>query len=421
MKRSIRIVLLGVLLAFGLGTVSYAGEIDLLLRKLVEKGVLTAGEAQEIVTETKEEIKKEIAAAKNDVLPKWIQTMKLKGDFRLRYQFNHGKTVADQTSERHRGRIRLRAGVESKVNEKLLVAFGLATGTTGDSPTINKDQTRSTNQSFTEAFGKKPINLDYAYAQYTPFNWVTLIGGKIKNPLWEPGDLIWDTDITPEGGAAQLSKKLNSKSSLFMNMGVLVINEDSTSGDDPTMYMVQPGLTYNLNDSIALKSAVSYYYTAVKGKALRGTASTNNLPLEDFANITPALELTIKEPLKALGVGFLNVPFFSVFGEYVENAMKSKKESGFMTGLKFGAEKIANWGDWQFKYNFGRLERDAVADILPDSDRYEGQTGIRSHEMALDYGLGTNTWLSLDCYRSQRLASPKSPETVVQVDWNMKF
>ena len=38
---------------------SFAGEIDLLLQKLVDKNVLTAGEAQQISTETKEQVKAE--------------------------------------------------------------------------------------------------------------------------------------------------------------------------------------------------------------------------------------------------------------------------------------------------------------------------------------------------------------------------
>ena len=64
---------------------------------------------------------------------------------------------------------------------------------------------------------------------------------------------------------------------------------------------------------------------------------------------------------------------------------------------------------------------DAVLDVLPDSDRYGGATGIRSHEAELTFGLGKNTFLGLDVYRSWKLSDPKAPDTLVQVDWNMKF
>ena len=54
---------------------------------------------------------------------------------------------------------------------------------------------------YDNGFSKYNVALDYAYAQYSPFAWATVFGGKFKNPLWEPGDLIWDTDINPAGGA----------------------------------------------------------------------------------------------------------------------------------------------------------------------------------------------------------------------------
>jgi hypothetical protein len=60
-------------------------------------------------------------------------------------------------------------------------------------------------------------------------------------------------------------------------------------------------------------------------------------------------------------------------------------------------------------------------DLLPDSDRYEGQTNMRAHEVQFQYGLGKNTYLSLDVYSAQSLSKPRNPTTLYQVDWNMKF
>ena len=72
-------------------SISQAGEIDLLLQKLVEKGVLTGAEAQQVKTETQEQVKKEIAQGKFSSLPAWVMNTKLKGDVRLRYQNHHEK------------------------------------------------------------------------------------------------------------------------------------------------------------------------------------------------------------------------------------------------------------------------------------------------------------------------------------------
>jgi len=417
-----------------LGTgLSYAGEIDILLQKLVEKGVLTPGEAQQIKTETQEQVKKEIAQGKYSGLPQWVQNTKFKGDFRLRYQYDYAKKLPANNQVprdgQHRARIRLRAGLESKVNEKLKFAFGLATGSTTDP--------RSTNQTLGQSSTKKSIVLDYAYAQYSPVKWATLFGGKFKIPFWEPGDLIWDTDITPEGGAVALSHKLNSNTEIFAHTGVFIIGEAANDESDPTMYSVQTGVTHNVKEWISLKGAISYYgFTGVTNKSLTNSAGTNTLNSAgtglryNYKNITPALEIGIKEPLKALG---LNIAYFALFGEYVNNIESQVKcrNTGYMFGFKLGAEKIEKWADWQFRYNYAMLGKDAILDILPDSDRYGGATGIRAHEGMFDFGLGKNTWLGVDYYYGERLpgsfasatdaGTQSRPRHVLQIDWNMKF
>lgn len=417
---------------FFISKIAFAGEIDILVQKLVDKGVLTPGEAQQIVTETKEEVKKEVAKGTYSSLPTWVQNTKLKGDFRLRYQYDHAKVLANSSTNKNgnqnRARIRARLGLESKVNDKLLVGIGIATGKSDASG----DAARSTNITLggDGGFGKEPIALDYGFAQYSPTSWATFVGGKFKNPLWEPGDLIWDTDINPEGGAIKLSTtKLLPKTELSLNAGVLLVENKNSWSADPTLFAIQPGATYNLNDNIKVKGFFSYYdFTGARGKVLSGSSGTNTGAttglVYNYRNIIPALEVSVKDPLK-----FVNsdIPYFALFGEYVQNiAADVNENTGYMLGFKLGQEKIEKWADWQLKYNFAMLERDAILDILPDSDRYGGKTGMRSHEVGLDWGLGKNTWLSLDGYYGWQLkgnfgSTQSKPASVVQVDWNLKF
>ena len=421
---------------------AFAGETDVLIRKLVEKGILTPYEAQIVVDETKQEVAKQNSKGANEMLPTWIQTTKLKGDFRFRYQHDHAKRTAATSNnpDTDRARIRMRLGVETRPNDRLAVGVGLATGK-DDATTESADQARSTNQTLTNGFSKSSLALDYAYAQYTPAPWATLVMGKFKNPLWEPGDLIWDTDINPAGGAVKLDHQLSSNLSAFLNAGVLTISEvTSLSGASkkwasPTMYVAQPGVVWDINDTASLKGAVSYYaHTGINNKQLYGSAGTNTnttgsatgLLAYKYTELNPSVELTVKEPLKAMGIA---LPYLAVFGEYVNNMAVQDRNTGFMTGLKFGVEKIAAFGDWQFRYNYAMLGRDAVLDILPDSDRFGGKTGIRAHEGMFDFGLGKNTWLGLDYYYGWRMpgsvqpsgSAQTAPASVVQVDWNMKF
>lgn len=425
-KKILTIICLSCIVALGLGgSVSFAGEMELLLNKLVEKKILTNTEAQQIHLETqqemKEETKKVVMQEKKNILPEWVQKIKLKGDFRLRYQYDHKQGVADKD----RARIRLRLGLESNINEKMKLAVGLATGQNTDDVS-NKDASRSPNWTLGDGWAKKKINLDYAYAQYAPWSWIEMSGGKFNNPLWCPWDEIWDTDINPEGASFKIEKSINSDLGFFMNSGVFFIQESSSEGNSggPMLYTAQAGLNYKGSDKIGLKGAIGYTDASnVKGKTLDGTVGTNSKDgnshlIYDYGWLTPALEVTIQEPFKALG---LDVAQFQLIGEGIYNTLISDNNTGFAVGFKMGDSKIATFGNWSMKYLFVGLEKDAVLDILPDSDRYGGKTGIRSHEVEFQYGLGKNTFLGVDIYRSWAISTTKTPETVVQVDWNLKF
>ncbi|MFH1791289.1 MAG: hypothetical protein ABH885_04830, partial [Candidatus Omnitrophota bacterium] len=101
------------------GTRAMAGEINLLVDKLVQKGILTPAEAQIILDETKAEVAKELAKGEAETAPGWTQKMKIKGDVRFRTQADWGKndggTSFANANYRLRERIRVRLGVEGKV------------------------------------------------------------------------------------------------------------------------------------------------------------------------------------------------------------------------------------------------------------------------------------------------------------------
>ncbi len=432
MKKWLMTVWVGIFCVMTAGaTASYAGEIDLLLQKLVDKGVLTGGEAQQVKTETQEQVKKEIAQGKFSSLPAWVQNTKLKGDLRLRYQYLHEKAINDYSKDTNIGRLRARLGLESKINDKIIAGFGIATNSDGDP--------RSTNITFGAKNGgyssKFDIKLDYAYAKYSPTPWLKFVGGKMLLPdmFWEPTDLIWDTDITPEGAVVGFNKNLGPKVNIFMNTGLLIETADTSTDADPLMgYLIQPGATYAINDNLSLKGALTFYnFSNMKDTAFptaawykSNTNSKQGTKWEyDFNILNPALELSIKQPFQRIGLNVENLKFF---GEYVNNFAAPDKNNGYSMGFQFGNEKIEKWGDWQVKYIYAMLEKDSVPDVLPDSDRYSGKTGMRSHEGIISYGLGRNVSLGLDIYRSWNInnvsvAKPKAPETLVQMDLNMKF
>ena len=92
-----------------------------------------------------------------------------------------------------RWRVRTRIGLEAHITDNVKAGIGLASGPNG------VGSSRSSNQTLTNAFSTKTFNLDKAYIEWTPDEAIKLTGGKYKNPLYHPGDLLWDSDLRFEG------------------------------------------------------------------------------------------------------------------------------------------------------------------------------------------------------------------------------
>jgi hypothetical protein len=389
-----------------------ATEIDSLTKTLAEKGVITYGEAQQLITESNEDVRALNAAGKNETLPLWIQTMAMKGDFRLRYE----QTVKEGSTGRIRERIRFRMSLEAMVNPVSKIVLGLATGSTADQ--------KSTNATLENQFAGKYIGVDYVYLEYNPVSSLTVFGGKFKNPLWNVTDLVWDSDINPEGAAVSYKQNINSKLSLFANAGVFVLDEASTGEpEDPKMHVVQPGVEYLITDKIGLKVAFTGYmndYVKLKNNLTGGVSGATNSKTgvnlkSNYNSNVLGLQFTMKE---------MGLPYITIFAETVTNTDTDIKSdnTGNAAGIIACVEKTVNPGDWQVKLMNRYLEKDACLDILPDSDAYGGKTGYKGIEAIADICLLSNINLTFDYYKTENITTGTSvKEDLFQIDLNVKF
>jgi len=421
LKKLLFIFFLALLFATVSVTPVFAGEVDILIKKLVEKGILTPSDADEILKEVKEAAKQERAAVVKETaeaikkdktivltdLPDWIRKTKFKGDFRLRYQLNDMHARPD----RHRGRYRMRLGFVTEVIDKIHVGFGLATG--GNNP-------RSTNQTMMDSFDTPDCRVDYAYASYTPWDWLTLIGGKFKNPIWRTSGLLWDSDIRPEGAAAILNYKAGSAVDLFLNTGAWIIDERSGDESDPIMFVAQPGYKLKLGKSAYFKNAaIMYQFSNVEGNMLDYSSGTNTLTRSGaLRNDYDAVGVTGE---LGLNTGFDYIPFFALFSEYITNRKASDSDDGYLVGLKFGDKKVKERSQWQFQAMYRRLERDAWLDCFPNADVYSGGTNIKGYNAGVKYGLTRNVTFDLNYFYMKMLTGSSMSDEVLQVDMNFKF
>ena len=138
---------------------------------LREKGVLSEEEYKQAVEEEREQEKKAVQKAteeakKESKLPDWLNRISLFGDLRFRYEgiWNADLTNNTENPDRNRFRIRARLGTGIDVSEEAQGRLRLVSGDINDPI--------STNQTLTDLFTRKPINLDWAYITLSP--WKTL-------------------------------------------------------------------------------------------------------------------------------------------------------------------------------------------------------------------------------------------------------
>ena len=406
--------LMALMYLLGIPRASFAAstQVDALIEKLVQKGILTKSEALELKEEVATDEKMVREEGLKQSLPSWVQGMKLKGDLRVRHEYSKRNDSTDL--DRNRGRIRYRLGLDTKVNDKVQVGVGLASN--GGNP-------RSPNQSFTDTFSKSSINLDYAYAQYTPNDYLSVTGGKMKIPFWEPADLLWDTDLTPEGGAVNLSWKLNDNIKLFSSASAFVLDEIATDQSDPFMYLIQSGFEWKKGDAIDYKLAFTFNSFDNGKKQLldnRSSPATNSTTGSqyDFIYNTMSLatELGFNQPL-----GWTMIPRVAAIGEFIHNPDPNENNNGWLAGGYLGDKKVVDAKQWKITGTYRSLGKDAWLDVFPDSDFYGGATDVRGYETIFEYGLGKNVSFSIDYYRSERIKAAKAPETVLETDFNFKF
>ena len=99
-----------------------------------------------------------------------------------------GATQGDNIVERNR--YRLRVGADYTFTDNFKAGFELESNTADD----------SANQTMGTGYQKFGINVGLVYLQWKPVDFLTLTGGKQRNPLYTT-DLTWDPDINPEGGS----------------------------------------------------------------------------------------------------------------------------------------------------------------------------------------------------------------------------
>ncbi len=397
-----------------------AGEIDVLVDILVKKKVLTESEARQVLKETREIItqnqKKKLEKATKaveqespntmrDSLPNWIRNTGIAGDLKLRYAF----TDIHEQLDRHRMRVRCRLGFVTYFSDRLHIGFGLASG--GSNP-------RSAHMTMSDSFDTKDIRIDYAFAAYTPFPWLSVLAGKFNNPLWETADLLFDSEIRPEGITAKLKFTPGSRLDLFCTSGFWILDERRADENDPVMLAIQQGYRFKINNSCYIKQAFTMYaFSNVKDNMLDYSSQTNTLTDKgalryDYDAFAVSSELGFRTSCSP-------APFLGIISDYIRNTRTHDNHSGYLVGIVTGHEKIQRRHQWRCKVLYRRLEKDGWLDIFPDGGTWE--TDIKGITILLRYGFSSKVVFGINFHHMSQIKRNRREIRILEFDIDYLF
>ncbi|MFQ5579315.1 MAG: putative porin [Nitrospiria bacterium] len=365
---------------------------------LIEKGVLS---------------KEEAASLRETPLSDWIDRMRMSGDFRLR-QESIWKTPG---SDRSRQRFRLRMAMNMNI-DNFQLGIRIASGA---------GEQASANQSFDSLFSQKPLWIDRAYLSWKQISGLTLSAGKMPNPFYRvyTTDIIWDSDVNPEGFAEQLVMKPFDKLDLFINLGQFVLDEDSTDNNDQWLFGEQLGGRISFTGESRLTFAASYYSLE---NATTGAFGQNAVQ-EGNTRVSPS-DRTLVNPFRVLD---LTADFSTKLGciplalqaDYVRNlaGTTTGEDTGYQFGVRIGKAKAPR--TWELAYFYKKVETDATVADLADSDFGDGGTNRRGNIFWIAHQISKPLLFKIKFLNTEvedeSLPPGKDDVDRVQIDLALKF
>jgi hypothetical protein len=424
----------------------YSQTADALLNKLVEKGILSSKEAEELRREASQ------PPAKPEVnktpIPAWVTSLKFGGDFRGRFD---GIYASDpHFIDRDRFRYRLRYGVVATMENDFEVGFRVTSfdviGNSGGNP-VSNNSTLQGNGS------KKFLGIDWAYARWSGLKLGDLTGsltfGKMDNPFVF-SNMIFDYDYTPEGFAGKFAYQVNDHHNLKLNLGTFALNELPSSTSDPYFFGAQvrwdaswtPKLTTSIgvaalsitSDENLSNSAVPDFNRGNTRSPLITGAVTNAVPAYGFNPIVADASVTYS--LSSFP-GYPGSFPIKVGGEFLKNPAAPSGNEAYNFGVTFG--KAGRKGLWDLSYNWRYVGADAWYEEVVDDDfgafyhvapfggvdGYQGGTNVKGHVVRASYSPFDAITLSVTWYRTQLInqfpANSRSEADRILVDAMWRF
>jgi hypothetical protein len=275
--------------ALALASSATAQTSDALLNKLVQKGILTSQEAQELQSETDTNNANGFKLKTS----KAFKSAEIFGDFRLRYEYRSGEVgpgtlYAGDTEALNRWRYALRLGVRGDLTDDFYYGLRLETSPNPRSPWNTFGGASGGNAPYQGPFSKANnygVFVGQAYLGWRLGDWLDLSAGRLPQPLYTT-PMVWDSDYCPEGFVEKV-QFTSGPVDYFVTLGQFVYQDGNPTtasnafglgivggtafnSGDPFLLTWQAGLTYHFSTNMSVKFApIAYNYTG-HGNAAAG-------------------------------------------------------------------------------------------------------------------------------------------------------
>jgi hypothetical protein len=363
---------------------------------------------------------------------------RLSGDVRVRGEgFWQSYAGCTACFDRYRPRIRLRLGIEGKLNEDFGGGMYLATGAVTDGNPSFRDPV-STNETLTSFFERKTVGFDRGWITYNPsaHKWLSLTGGKFAFS-WNRTPLTFDNDLNPEGFSEKLSWDFSGPFVKNLNVQAMQFfyNEASTGPDS-----YATGGSFSGKLALGRRVTITPTYTILnwnKADVIAQAASPVTLPEGDTPAPGDPLPHPTTQPIRVINANaFTNASqiigtgtgqkraFVSGFmysdlildtnidtgvsrfplrllGEYEQNLRAANdQDRAYWLEASVGQQK--NKYDLQLGYSFARIEQDAVISQFNESDM-RAPTNVLQHRFFGNWMVAKNTTAAVTLWYGRTL------------------
>jgi hypothetical protein len=362
------------------------------------------------------------------------------GDVRVRYEnFYQNFNGCTNCADRHRERIRLRFGFDSRLGEDFIAGIYMASGVVND-PT-------STNETLTNVFEKKTIGFDRGFITYAPqaHKWLQLTGGKFPY-TWNRTSVTFDPDLNPEGFSEKFSFDIkNPHLKNFTATGYQLLFNEVSKGPDSYAVGGQVASTWKFGRWTATPSYSLLNWHNASAILNEPFAVTQNLNGQTVTSGAPGTNVFINNttgvfapngntnltvpvlngaglPVGSAGVTQLAYASRFLYSDFIlNNQIKTpidklpinlllevednlnavdNRSHAYYGDLSLGQTR--NRGDYQFGYAWLRQERDSVISSFNESDQ-RSPTNVLQHRFYVLYKIRNNTTLSYTQWLGHKL------------------